>query len=378
MLFTFAGGAGHFLPLTPLARAVQAAGHTVAFGGQARLVPMVEEAGFTAFDTGGRTFADDEVRRPLLELDMEREYRAVREGYAGRIARPRAEALIKLSTEWRPDLIVCDEMDFGAMVAAERLGVPHASMQVIATGAMTHRARVGEALDALRGLHGLAPDPELAMLNRWLTISPFPPSLRDPKTPAPSRICKIAPVSLEDVQEAGWLAELPARPTVYLTLGTVFNVESGDLFARLIEGLAALPINLIVTTGPQISAEELGRQPPNVRIERFIDQWALLPHCDLVVSHAGSGTVVGALAHGLPMVLLPMGADQLLNADRCVALGVARVLDPVAATAGEAKAAVAAMLADEPARRAAGRLHDEIADLPPLSLAVEQLEALMT
>jgi len=70
-----------------------------------------------------------------------------------------------------------------------------------------------------------------------------------------------------------------------------------------------------------------GARPANVQIERYVPQKHLLPHCQLVVSHGGSDSVLGALAHGLPMVLLPIGADQPLNAVRCHALGVARVLD---------------------------------------------------
>ena len=90
LLFTFAGGVGHFLPLLPLAHALAAEGHDVAFGAQAAMLPTVKQAGFEAFDTGGRTIRDVELREPLLELDMEREYRVVREGYAGRVARQRA------------------------------------------------------------------------------------------------------------------------------------------------------------------------------------------------------------------------------------------------------------------------------------------------
>ena len=54
----------------------------------------------------------------------------------------------------------------------------------------------------------------------------------------------------------------------------------------------------------------LGAQPAHVRAERFVPQSEELPHCDLVISHGGSGSVLGALAHGLPQLLLPLGADQ--------------------------------------------------------------------
>jgi UDP:flavonoid glycosyltransferase YjiC (YdhE family) len=60
----------------------------------------------------------------------------------------------------------------------------------------------------------------------------------------------------------------------------------------------------------------------------------------VVVSHAGSGSLIGALAHGLPSLLIPMGADQPLNAARCQALGAAHVLDAVTLTSASAREAV--------------------------------------
>jgi UDP:flavonoid glycosyltransferase YjiC (YdhE family) len=102
----------------------------------------------------------------------------------------------------------------------------------------------------------------------------------------------------------------------------------------------------------------------------------LLPHCAAVVSHGGSGSVIGALTHGLPMVLLPMGADQPLNAARCADLGIARALDAVEATPETVRAAVATVLTDPSYRRAAERLRDEIAALPGPAHAVVLLERL--
>jgi len=378
ILFTFAGGAGHFLPLLPLARAAASAGHQVAFGGQAALLPMVEQAGFRGFDTGGASLRDDSLRAPLLALDQTREDRAVREGYAGRIAWQRAAAIMALAGAWRPDLLVRDEMDFGAAVAAERLGIPHACVLVIAAGSLARPELIAEPLHTLRVEHGLPPDPDLAMLSRYLVLSPFPPSFRDPGFPLPATAQSFR---LPAADGAGavpaWLAGLPSLPLVYVTLGTIFNVESGNLFRRILAGLESLPINLVVTVGPQIDPAELGPQPAHIRVERFIDQAGLLPHCDLVVSHAGSGTLIGALAQGLPLVLLPIGADQPLNAARAAALGVAQVLDPVTMTPAALGDAVAAGLADPRWRHAAQRVCCEIAALPDLAQAVTLLERLV-
>jgi MGT family glycosyltransferase len=153
-------------------------------------------------------------------------------------------------------------------------------------------------------------------------------------------------------------------------------MESGDLLARVLTALRELPINLVVTVGHQIDPAEFGRQPANVHIERYIPQSSVLPHCDLVVSHGGSGSVIGALAHGLPSVLIPIGADQPWNAERCANLGVAQVLDAVEATPEAVRAAVVMVLDDPVYRRNAERLRDEIAALPGPGHAVGLLEQL--
>lgn len=378
VLFSFAGGHGHFQPLMPLARAVRAAGHEVAFAGQPAMTAAVEGAGFAAFATGGETLRTEPVRTPLLAFDPAREDRAVRDGFAGKVARARAAALLELCGRWRPELLVCDELDFGAMVAAERLRLPHASVLVIAAGALVRSDLVRAPLQALRAEHGLAPDPDLAMLRRHLVLSPVPPVFRDPAFPLPATARLIRPMTEEGGGDApAWLVALPAdRPVVYATLGTVFHLESGDLLGRVVAGLRDLPVSLIVTTGREIDPASLGPQPAHVRIERYVPQSWLLPRCRLMVSQGGSGGVTGALAQGVPMLLLPIGADQPANAARCAALGVARVLDPVECTPAAIGEAAQAVLADPAYGAAAARMAREIAAMPDAAAAVPLLERL--
>ena len=139
-------------------------------------------------------------------------------------------------------------------------------------------------------------------------------------------------------------------------------------------GLSGLPVSVVVTVGREVDPATLGRQPANVRVEQYVPQSLLLSRCDLVVSHAGSGSVVGALAHGLPMLLLPIGADQPLNAARCEALGVARVLDSFHATSADVANAAAEVLAGESYRRSAERVQAEIEGLPGPEHALLLLE----
>lgn len=379
MLFSFAGGNGHLQPLVPIARVAANAGHTVAFAGQSAMVSAIEAAGFTAFATGGTTFSATNERLPLLTVDRAREDRDLREGFAKRLARERVGALLALCNTWQPDLLVCDEIDFGAMIAAEKLGMPYASVLVIAAGSFVRQEVVGAALNTVRAAFALPPDPDLAMLSRYLVISPFPPGYRDPAFPLPATAHAIRPLTLGSapLQTApAWPLHLPNAPLVYFTLGTVFNVESGDLFERVLAGLREQPVNVIATVGRELDPALFGPQPPHLQLAQYIPQAELLPHCAAVISHGGSGSVMGALAHGLPMVLLPMGADQPLNAERCVALGVAAALDAVAATPQAISAALTTILADATYRRQAERLRDEIATLPEPTYALALLEQL--
>ena len=205
ILFTFAGGSGHANPLVPIADAVRAAGHTVAFAGRRSGAGVVEARGFTLFAAPEGTADGSPAITPLLELDMEREYRVLRDHYAGRWARYQATRILELRAERQPDLIVCDEVDFGSMIAAERLGLPHATVLVIACGSFIRADVVREPLDALRAEHGLPPDPGLEMPSRHLVLSPFPPSFRDPAYPLPPNPLSIRP-------EATDLAEADAAP----------------------------------------------------------------------------------------------------------------------------------------------------------------------
>jgi UDP:flavonoid glycosyltransferase YjiC (YdhE family) len=360
VLFAFAGGSGHLEPLVPIARAVRDAGHAVAFSGRSAVAQRVRELGFAMFVTGPPGPEAPSTRTPLLEVDLEREAQVLREGFAGRIARERAAGVLQVCGDWGPSLIVCGEVDFGAMIAAERAGLPCATVLLSATETFIRAGVVAEPLDALRAQHGLTLDAPCEPL----VLSPFPRRLR----PLPPRAHAFRAVD----------ATRPAQDatTIYLTLGTIFNLESGDLFERMIEGLRELPVDVVATVSRNLDPAELGPQPAKVRIERYLPQADVLPRCRAVVSHGGSGSILGALAHGLPSVLLPMGADQPQNAARCEELGVARVLDAARATPEMVREAVADVLFEPRYRSAAEGLADEIAALPGPEHIVELLERL--
>ena len=95
----------------------------------------------------------------------------------------------------------------------------------------------------------------------------------------------------------------------------------------MLAALAGVPASVIFTTGPGIDLDRVGDPGENIVLESFVPQSLIIPRADLVVSHAGLGTIIGALYAGVPMVLISIAVDHPINAERAAALGVARVLD---------------------------------------------------
>ncbi len=360
---SFVGGWGHAEPLLPLANLARSLGHHVGFAGQAGVLDRVREHGYSTHVVGPDTLAT--TRRPLMPVDRAAERAVMRDHFVARFGRMRAETLGALFDRERPDLVICDEVDVGSVVAAERRGIPCVTVVVLAAGLLMAPDVVGPAWRALREEQGVAPDPGGSRVAGTLAIAPFPRSLRSPLARVAGPIEFVRPPILDQVARplASGNDTGGARPLVYATLGTVFNLESGDLLSRLVEAMNAVSesfdVEVVITTGPGIDPATLPAPRPGVRIAEFIAQRELLGRCAAVVSHAGSGTLGAVLSLGIPVVTLALGADQPDNADRCAQLGVGITLDPLTATPAEIAEAARTTLVDPTYRLAASSLAAE-------------------
>lgn len=108
------------------------------------------------------------------------------------------------------------------------------------------------------------------------------------------------------------------------------SLEAGhaDVAGSRVRGWGSLMCDAPVTVGPDGDPSAVGPLPDSVRVERFVSQGVLLPYVDAVSHHGGSGTMLGALSHGLPQLVLPHGADQFLNAQAPVDSGTSCCLTP--------------------------------------------------
>jgi MGT family glycosyltransferase len=389
VLFTVQPASGHLHPLVPVARALSEAGHEAAVCSAASFRPEVEAFGLTHLPAGLDWLMSDRstwgVFPPMPPPGPDFPAWVVAT-LADVAPGEMAPDLLALAGEWEPDLIVREGMELGGCLAAERIGIPHASVAGNAYAALDspeidyftgNRLMVAEPMSRHRERLGLPPDPEVRMPFRHLHLCFTPPAWDGPGVPRPdhTRFVRHTSTVPPGAELPGWVDRLPDRPTVLASLGTVFNKTPGVLEA-IVDALAEEPVNVIVAIGPDVDPERFGPLPGHVRLEPYVPQPLLLPHCDAFVTHGGFNSVKEALGAGVPMVVVPISADQPYSAARCAAIGVARTVAPDDRSPEAIRAAVREVLDRPGYRSSAESFQAEMAALPGIDHVVGLLEEL--
>jgi UDP:flavonoid glycosyltransferase YjiC (YdhE family) len=370
ILFSTWPALGHLLPLMPMARAAQGAGHEIVVASGREGVIEAGRLGLPTWEVGpSRAQAEEAFRATapdLSALPPHERMRTIASGIFGAAAFRRAAELLPLAVEWKPDLVVHPISELAGAVVAVHTGARHV-------------------------VHGMGPLPaesftwfgsrfeelcrtwEVPALTDALLDVPYldncPPSLQADAVAAFRNRRPLRPGSGDPMpgERLPWSAEqlaaLPFPHTVHLTLGTMFNGAT-HVFRAALEGMRDLPVNVLVTMGPGGDPAQLGPQPPHVLVTDFAPHALLLPHCDGLVTQGGAGTIVAALCHGLPHLILPQGADQFANAAVAQAAGVALTLTPAEATPQAIRFALRQLLDDDGPLRAAHAVRAEIGGMP--------------
>jgi UDP:flavonoid glycosyltransferase YjiC (YdhE family) len=382
VLFTSTRGSGHLQPLLPYARALLESGHQVLVAGPAEIKEPLVQAGLAHAPFG---HPGDEALSPIwarLHGVSSEEANAVAMGeiFAGVNAAAALPKLQETIHDWKPDLVMRDSVEFAALVAAEQARVPHARVAVhLVSFEEMIPPLAGPPIDRLRQQVGLAPD-DGASLRAEPVFSSFPASMDDPALESRMR----PPHRCRPIEEApsatrpAWLSAEDARPLVYITFGTIAGGTPPvrAVYRTALEAVADLPVRALLTTGRGLPADALGAVPGNVHVEAWVPQRDVLPWASAVVCHVGSGTLVGTLAAGVPLVAVPLFADQPYNARRMEAVGAGLAL--TAPDAGALRGAIQRVLAEPAFHAGARRMAEEIAALPTVDRVVDLLVGLAT
>jgi UDP:flavonoid glycosyltransferase YjiC (YdhE family) len=364
IVFASLGAHGHLYPTVPFALAARELGHDVVFAVAQPYRAALEEAGLRTVPAG--VTLDEAVRTA---------------GFAGAFGRVLPTRMVNdlkpvLPAAGGADLVVHGAANVGAAIAGRLAGLPTASVAFgrVADGELAAAMfPLGQAIAAEFGVP--VSDPR-TMDGTYVDICP--PSLQIPGfTETVTAVsARYTPWNPADDLPAALLDRQGDRPLVYVTLGTVFGRV--DVFRLVLGGLASLPVDVLVATGPQITPDHLGEVPANVSLCEWVPQTAVLEHADLVVHHGGSGTTLGAAARGVPQVILPLGADQHANAAQIVAAGCGLQLDPATADGPAVADHVRNLLSSSEIGESVGRLAAEIAAQPSPAEAVADLVDLVS
>nr|AGC24262.1 PrlH [Nonomuraea spiralis] len=397
-------GEGHVNGMVEVARALVRAGHEVRWYTGRAFRPKVEAAGAVfvpmsrGHDWGGRT--REEAFPHHAGLTGVRSMVAAFRDIFFRAAYGQMVDILEILDEFPADVIVSGETIFGANFAAERRGIPIAwvatsiyifgsrdtaplglglppaaspagrlrnrALKVLSRTLLKPLREVRRDADVTRSRAGLRPigagpfenivhPPDLYLMG---TV----PSFEYPRTDMLPQTHFVGPFvgpPPQGFQPPAWWDELDGRrPVVHLTQGTVAN-DAGRLLTPGLKALAGLDVTVVATTGVPPDTLDLGPLPDNVRLERFVPHFELLPRVDVMITNGGYGGVNTALSHGVPLVVAPATEEKHEVAARVDWAGVGIGLSRRNLSADALRRAVSTVLATDSYRRRARQLQEE-------------------
>lgn len=378
VLFTAHGAYGHVFPMMALAQALARAGHEVTVATAADLCPAVSSLGLRAVPAG---LGDDamvaEARRRWPEAESEPPATWAVRMFTAIAAPAMAAGLAPLIGSWRPDLIVREEGEHGGPVAAAMAGIPwlthgwgsprppHSALEAVAIAVAPLWQAAGLAMPQASDLDGVA------------VLDPCPPSLYG--NGAASRGQPIRPTTPASSSVSGLSPPAAGTPLAYVGFGTVaLYRDRPQLVTVIVEALLGHGLDVIATTPDPVLTERLtSLAPDRVRVEKWLSLPTTLKACSLAVCHGGAGTVLAALAAGIPLLLLPQGSpSQARMSHACRLRGVAHVLENAAPDAAALNEAIDALTSNGRFTATARQLAEEIALMPSADDAVSALDSL--
>jgi UDP:flavonoid glycosyltransferase YjiC (YdhE family) len=366
ILFSAVPALGHVLPMVPMARAALSAGDEVSLltsGSLRELVDTVPvlDAGPTFDELSAGHSARTSAPRGAMRTPED-----VAEFFVNTRVAATFDVASAAAAAFQPDLLIADAADEVGPLVAAQLGVPWARHSLgtelpreFAAATAAGAGQFGEA----RGLHR-------AERVAYLDICPAALQAEDWEPPADRIAVRPSPFD----RETSWVPPAfrePPRPTVLVTLGTM--LDDVPLLRETLEGLAAVKVNVLVTSMPGRPAPLPPQSDGWAHDIGFVPLARVLPLADAVVCAGGMGTILAVLASGLPFVSMPRFPSQRWITKRAAELGAGIVLEGPEGVPD----AVALLLSDDRHRRGAAASAAILAEMAEPGEALTKLRAVV-
>jgi UDP:flavonoid glycosyltransferase YjiC (YdhE family) len=370
-------GAGNLAPTLGIARALVERGHDVRLMGHRTIVERCGDVG-THFVPLSQSELWDAMDDPT---DFEAEIRLLIDevSFSSTVAGDLAQELDREPADAvLVDCMLFTSIDVALASGSQTATLFHTAYTIFRGGPLVEMFAPGIAIaNARRAELGLPAIERLGDIHDACACALVAlPREFEPDVPEAANVLRIGPVldapplccevDLVDLR-AG------STPLVLVSLSTSEQGQA-DLLQRCVDAVAQLPVNAVVTTGPAIDPASV-TAGATTQVVRYVPHAEILPSASLVITHAGAGTTMAALGHGVPLLCTPMGRDQFFNAERVHALGAGRILMPDADSDAIAKAATD-ILADSRFTTEAKRMADVISGYGGAARAATALEAL--
>jgi MGT family glycosyltransferase len=325
LMATWDGG-GNIPPVRTLAGALVDRGDDVHVLGHESNRELFEDTGSTF--VGWASSSQPPFVREFIPLDQEVAY-AQEHVFYGKTYQSDLRPVIE---ELAPDVVMVDVQLRYAILEVLRVDRPLISLCHILYGAVAsfddrgssrfeelNQAAIRDGVPAFTSRRGMVESADCVLV---FSYAGFDPLFGEE---AGEKVVHVGPFRTASTASSGWVRRLPGRRLVLIALSTT-DQNQGATLQRLCDACAQLDIEAVVTTGPMVAADELDTSE-NVTAIDFVNHDEILPETDLLITHAGHGTVAAGLSYGVPMLCIPFGRDQDLNADRVATLELGTVLD---------------------------------------------------
>ncbi|HTF55336.1 MAG TPA: glycosyltransferase [Pseudonocardia sp.] len=361
LVITWDGG-GNVPPMLGIAGELRRRGHHVRVLGHRQQRDVVAAAGLE--------FVAYSHTRPWSPEEPATGIRFLLKFLFGVFTNPRIGDDVRSELTRKPvDLAVVDSMTLGALRATERAGLPTAVLMHSLHRYHTHNWSHGP-IGIVAALRGMRPG------RLWNTADRVLVATDRELDPVGNRLPT-------NVRYTGVVQTKPHHnapgetPLVLVSLSTIYFEGQAAALQAILDALAGLPLRAIITTGA-VEPRTL-TAPPGVELHRYIPHEEIMPSASLVIGHGGHSTTMRALAHDLPLLILPMHPmlDQPMIGKAVAAAGAGRVL-PRTARPDEIRKALNALLQDEQYRAAAATIGNRLRSRNGANIAADELECLLS
>lgn len=404
---------GHLNPMTALARRLQSRGNEVVFFGVPDVEPFARAAGLDFVPYGEAEYPVGSIEKFFSSVATMRGFEVVRHScmdlnpdltrmafdyLAEKLTTTGVEALVIDTVHFFIELVPLSmsmpyvhiwnalHLDFSGLTPpslfsspldsspeglnrnAENLHKLGAILRPLAEVARSYAERVELKIDW---------DDPAATVSKLAVITQTPKEFDFPGIPWPAQFHYAGPFHDDEgrgIVPFPW-ERLTDKPLIYASLGTLVN-ELEDVYKQILKALEPLAehVQVVLSVGKNIDPKKLGPIPSNTIVVRSAPQIELLKRAAICITHAGLNTVLESLAHGVPMVAIPIGYDQPGTAARIAHHGVGEFVEIEDLTVEGLSQLIQGVLKDPNYRIRAQHFASVIGETRGLDLAADVIE----